>query len=388
MPAGTPIYLDHLATTPVDPVVLAAMTDVLREHFGNPSSGTHAFGWSAQALAENARAEVAALVGCEPREVVFTSGATEANNLALRGTADLWPQPGRIVTTTLEHSSVDRTLDVLAARGWQVVRVPCGPDGLVPAAAVADALTDDTRLVAVNAAQNEIGTLQPWARIAAACRERGIVCHVDAAQAAGKVPLDFRADGIGLLALSAHKIYGPKGAGALVVRARDPRVELRPQITGGGQERGLRAGTLNVPAVVGMGVACRLALARRERDAARLREQGARLYARLADRIGDLVLNGDARARLPGCLNLRFPGVVAGELMRAVPTLALSAGAACTSGDGRPSAALLALGLSAEQAGCCLRLSLGRGTTDEEVDAAVDRLAAAVLALRKEKGTA
>jgi len=383
-----PVYLDHLATTPVDPEVLAAVADAMGEHFGNAASATHAYGWAARALAENARAEVAALVGCEPREVVFTSGATEANNLALRGTADLWPQPGRIVTTTLEHSSVDSTLDVLARRGWQVVRVPCGPDGLVPAAAVADALTDDTRLVAVNAAQNELGTLQPWAGIAQACGERGVVCHVDAAQAVGKVPLDFRADGIGTLALSAHKIYGPKGAGALVVRAGEPRVQLRPQLTGGGQERGLRAGTLNVPAVVGMGVACRLALARRERDAARLRELGARLYARLADRIGDLVLNGDARARLPGCLNLRFPGVPAGALMRAVPMLAMSAGAACSSGDDRPSAALLALGLSAEQAACCLRLSLGRGTTAAQVDDAAERLAAAVLALRKEKGTA
>ncbi|MBK9302646.1 MAG: cysteine desulfurase [bacterium] len=388
MADAQPVYLDHLATTPVDPAVLAAMADALREHFGNASSGTHAYGWSARALAENARAEVAALAGCEPREVVFTSGATEANNLALRGTADLWPQPGRIVTTTLEHSSVDRTLDVLEARGWRVVRVPCGPDGLVPAAAVADALTDDTRLVAINAAQNEIGTLQPWARIAQACRERGIVCHVDAAQAAGKVPLDFRADGIGLLALSAHKIYGPKGAGALVVRAREPRVELRPQITGGGQERGLRAGTLNVPAVVGMGVACRLALARREQDAARLRRLGARLYARLADRIGDLVLNGDARARLPGCLNLLIPGVPSGALMRAVPTLAFSAGAACTSGEGKPSAALLALGLDPDRAACCIRLSLGRGTTEAEAAAAADRLADAITAIRKEKGTA
>ncbi len=388
MPIRTPIYLDHLASTPVDPAVLAAVTEAMRDHFGNASSGTHAFGWSANALAESARADVAALVGSEPREVVFTSGATEANNLALRGTADRWPQMGRIVSTTLEHSSVDRTLDDLAARGWQVVRVPCGPDGLVRADAVAAALTDDTRLVTVNAAQNEIGTLQPWPQIAAACRERGVVCHVDAAQAAGKVPLDFRTDGLGLLSLSAHKIYGPKGAGALIVRSRDPRVDLKPQLTGGGQEHGLRAGTLNVPAVVGMGVACRLALARHDGDAVRLRELGARLYARLADRIGDLVLNGDARARLPGCLNLLIPGVPAGSLMRAVPTLAFSAGAACTSGEGKPPAALLAIGLDPDRARSSIRLSLGRGTTAAEVDHAADRLAEAITAIRKEKGTA
>lgn len=388
MPVRTPVYLDHLAATPVDPAVLDAMVDALRDHFGNASSGTHAFGWSANALADRAREEVAALVGCEPREVIFTSGATESNNLALRGTADLWPQPGRIVSTTLEHSSVDRTLDDLATRGWQVVRVPCGPDGLVRADAIGAALTADTRLVTINAAQNELGTLQPWPQIAAVCRERDVVCHVDAAQAAGKVPLDFRADGIGLLSVSSHKMYGPKGAGALIVRSGDPRVDLRPQLTGGGQERGLRAGTLNVPAVVGMGVACRLARTRRDEDAVRLRRLGARLYARLADRIGDLVLNGDAGARLPGCLNLLVPGVPAGALMRAVPTLAFSAGAACTSGEGKPPAALLALGLDPERARSSIRLSLGRGTTEAEVDYAVDRLADAIVAIRTEKGTA
>lgn len=384
MPVRTPVYLDHNATTPLDPRVLARLIEVLREHFGNPASASHAFGWAAAALVEESRAQVAALLGAAPAEIVFTSGATESNNLALKGFAARRPEGGHVVTTNVEHEAVVEPLAELRAVGWEVTEVPVGPGGIVDPDAVAAAMTPRTALVSVMAAQNEIGTLQPLRAIGALCKARGVVFHTDAAQAAGKVPLDVAADGIDLLSLSAHKLYGPKGVGALYVRRRDPRVSLAPQATGGGQERGLRAGTLNVPGIVALGEACRLARLEMAEEAARLRALRERLLGRLREALPDLRLNGDPERRLPGNLNLSFPGVPARRLLPAVTTLAVSAGAACASAEARPSRILTALGVPADLALASVRIGLGRGTTAEEVDYAADTLAAAVRALRAE----
>lgn len=383
-----PVYLDHHATTPVAPEVIEVMTRTLRDHFGNPASTSHAFGWAAKALVQRAREQVAALVGCQPREIVFTSGATESNRLAIRGVTDCWPEPGRIVTSNLEHVAVAGNLAGLAHAGWEIATVSGGRDGVVVPDDVARLLTPDTRLVTIVAAQNEIGTLQPWRGIATVCRERGVPFHVDAAQALGRVPLHATADGISLLSCSAHKFHGPKGVGALFVRGRDPRVGLVSQSPGGGQEHGLRSGTLNVPGIVGMGEAARLALERREDDARRLRGYAAGLYARLADAVPDVRLNGDAARRLPGSLNILVPGVPAASLIAAVPVLAISAGSACGSEDGEPSSLLRLLGLSEDEAACSVRLCFGRGNTQEEAEFAAERLIAAIREWRNEKGTA
>ncbi len=380
-----PIYLDHHATTPVDPRVLERMVTVLRDQFGNPASSGHAYGWAANALVDAAREEVAALVGATAREIVFTSGATESCNLALTGLAQAAEPAGRhIVTTNLEHPAVSAPLARLADAGWTVTTVAADTHGLVDPQAVVAALTDTTVLVAVIAAQNEIGTLQPVREIATACRARGTRLFVDGAQAVGKVPLDVQADGIDLLAFSAHKIYGPKGVGALFVRRRDPRVSLVPQIVGGGQERGLRSGTLNVPGIVAFGEACRLARLEREVEASRLRTLRDRLWKRLRDGITDLRLNGDARRRLPGNLHVSVPGLPPGRLLPALTRLAVSAGAACSSDTPETSPILAALGVDPALARNSLRLGLGRFTTEAEVDEAAAVIVAAVTTLRRE----
>jgi len=385
MSVRTPVYLDHHATTPLDPRVLEAMLPALREHFGNPSSASHAFGWAAAALVETARGHVADLLGCTPREVVFTGGATESCNLALKGVADLHSEPAHMVASVLEHEAVDRPLADLERRGWSVTRVPCGADGIIDSDDVIAALRRDTALVSLIAAQNEIGTLQPWAQVAAACRERGVLFHTDAAQAVGKTPLDVAADGVDLLGFSGHKIYGPKGVGALYVRAGRQAVRLAAQITGGGQERDLRSGTYNVPGIVGLGEACRLARVEGEERTARLRLLAAGFYAAVADKVEEVVLNGAARPRLPGSLNLRFPGVDAVGLIRKLPVLALSTGSACSSGRAGPSRALSALGLDAAAASSSLRIAFGKDTTDDEAAFAAERVVAAVLELRAER---
>ncbi len=380
----TPVYLDHHATTPVDPRVAEAVTGALVEHFGNPASG-HAFGWAAKARVDAAREQVAGLLGCSPREIVFTSGATESNNLALKGLAARRGRPGRIVTSNLEHDAVSRPLAELSRAGWEIAEVPCDADGLVRVDDVAAALEPGADLVSVLAAQNEIGTLQPWAEIGALCRERGVPFHTDAAQAVGRVPLDVETGAIDLLSLSAHKFHGPKGVGALYVRAGRRGVRLASLISGGGQERDLRSGTLNVPGIVGLGEACRIALERRDADAARLRAQGDGLRDRILAALPDARLHGHAERRLPGSLNLGFAGVDAAGLLRELPVLALSTGSACSSDDGRPSRVLKALGLDDRAAAASLRLCLGRFTTDEEVDFAAERIVAAVRKLRGER---
>ncbi|MCP4574215.1 MAG: cysteine desulfurase [bacterium] len=386
MTVRTPVYLDHHATTPVDPRVLDLLARVQRQVFGNPSSANHAFGWSAARLVDRAREQVAALVGGTAREIVFTSGATEADNLALLGVAEAHADRGRhLVATNLEHEAVAGPLRILAERGWGVTSVAADRDGLVAPEDVAAALRPDTVLVSVIAAQNEIGTIQPLARIGRICKEAQVLFHTDAAQAAGRIPIDVAAWGADLLSLSAHKLYGPKGVGALWVRRRDPRVVLKPLLHGGGQERDLRPGTLNVPGIAAFGEACRLAAEELPADAQRLRELRDGLLARLQGELKGVHLNGACEPRLPGNLNVSFAGIRGGRLLGALTTLAVSAGSACASAKSGPSAVLKALGVPDDLAAASLRIGLGRGTTAAEVDYAAARIIAAVTKLRAEE---
>ncbi|MFO7652253.1 MAG: cysteine desulfurase family protein [Candidatus Krumholzibacteriia bacterium] len=396
MSIRTPVYLDHNATTPMDPRVLDLQQEVARTHFGNPASAHHAFGWAAARLVEEARAEVAGLVGVTPREIIFTSGATEAAALAVLGAAELWRpedaggvgssgEPGHLVISAFEHDAVEAPVQRLEARGWRVTRVAPGAGGVVEPGAVADAIEPATLLVAVMAAQNEIGTLQPIGDIGAICRERRVLFLCDAAQAAGKVPLDATTQDIHLLALSAHKLHGPKGVGALYVRRRDPRVVLAPLVSGGGQERGLRGGTLNVPGIVAFGEACRLAGLEMDGDAVHLRGLAERFLAVLRRELTDWVLNGDPVRRLPGQLNLSFAGVRAHRLLGALPVLAVSSSSACSSAESRPSRVLAALGVPDALASASLRLAPGRFTTAKEMDFAAHAVVAAVRRLRTEE---
>lgn len=377
----TPVYLDNHASTAPDPAVLEVMQRVARDHYGNPAA-SHAFGWAAAKIVEEARARVAALIGAEPNEIVFTGGATEADNLAVLGLAAAWAQPGHVVASPLEHAAVDGPLAALSEGGWAVTRLPVGAAGIVDPGDLLPALRPDTRLVCCTAAQNEIGTLQPLAELGRICRERGVPLLADGAQAAGRVPVDVTRDGIALFSLSAHKLYGPKGVGALFVRRRGPRVALAPLVHGGGQERGLRPGTPDVAGIAGFGEACRLAALRLEADAALLRGLAARFLARLRAGLDGVVLNGDAEHRLPGSLNLAFAGVPAGRLLPALPQLAVSTGSACASAGGGSSAVLAAIGLPADLAAASLRLCFARTSTGEEADFAADAIIAAVGRLR------
>ena len=377
------IYLDHHATTPCDPEVIAAMAPLWRERFGNPASATHAAGRAAAAAVAQARAEVAALIGASPAEIVFTSGATEALHLALHGLVlARGERPSHIVATAIEHAAVLDTCAALAAHGVGVTLVGVGPDGLVDPAAVIAALRPDTVAVAVMAANNEVGTVQPLAAIAAGCRAAGVPLVVDAAQAAGRIPCDAAQLGADLMAVSAHKIYGPKGVGALYVRRR-PAPPLAPSRFGGGQERGLRPGTLNVPGVVGFGVAARLALVRLEADALAARALRDRLLAGLRAAVPDLHVHGDLVRRLPNNLSVAFPGVEARALLEAVPAVAASSGSACASAEPRASHVLRALGADPSLHFSTVRFGLGRETTAAEVDRAVALFAAAAARLRR-----
>ena len=381
---SAPVYLDHHATTPCAPEVVEAMLPWLTQSFGNAASKAHAFGWSAEAAVEASRRQVAALIGASPKEIVFTSGATEANNLALKGVAEAYAARGRhFVTTTIEHKAVLDTLAWLERGGAQVTRVPVGADGVVRVADIEAALRPDTVLVSVMAANNEVGSLAPLEEIGALCRARGVFLHTDAAQAAGKVPLDVEAQHLDLVAFTAHKLYGPKGIGALYVRRRDPQVRLAPQMHGGGHERGLRSGTLPVHQIVGFGRACALAAERMAADAA---AQGAlrdRLWAALAA-VPGARLNGGLERRLPGNLNVSFEGVEAEALLGGLRGVAaVSSGAACASATLEPSHVLRAIGVSDALAHCSLRFGLGRATTSDDID----RVAAAVAALVDEVRT-
>jgi cysteine desulfurase len=387
-----PIYLDNQASTRVDPRVLEAMLPYFTEQFGNPHSTSHPYGRIAAEAIEQSRGEIAAVIRADPREIVFTSGATESNNLAIKGAAHFaraHPHGGQrrdhIITLQTEHKCVLESCKALAEEGFEVTYLPVEPNGLVSLSSLAEALSERTLLVSVMAAHNEIGVIQPLAEIAALCRSRGVLFHTDAAQAVGKIPLDVEAMGIDLLSISSHKVYGPKGIGALYVRRR-PRVRLTPLIDGGGQERGLRSGTLPTPLCVGLGRAAAIAGAEMAGEAERLLQLRTRLLQNLTRRFPELRLNGDADRRLPGSVNLSFPGVSAQQLIEAAPSIAISTGSACTSAVVEPSYVLRALGLPDALANSAIRIGLGRFTTAAEVDFAADVLTDAVNRL-KERGS-
>jgi len=374
-----PIYLDHQATTPVDPRVLEAMLPYFREDFGNASSNTHAFGWRAEAAVEDARERIADHLGASPSEIIFTSGATESNNLAIQGvlTGDS-STVGTAVTLATEHPSVLEACSANDREERASVRLPVDASGLVTPAEVEAAIEDSTALVSVAAANSEIGALQPIDEIARVCGDRGVLFHSDAAQAIGKIPLRVDAVPVDLLSFSGHKIYGPKGIGVLFVRDRRPRITLRPLFAGGGQEGGLRSGTLPVALVVGLARALDLCMDEQAEEAKRLSELRDLLRARISEAIPTAVTNGPVDRRLPGNLNLSFPETNGARLLLALPGLALSSGSACSSATGEPSHVLLALGHDKGLARASLRFGLGRSTTREQVESAADMVIAAV----------
>jgi cysteine desulfurase len=386
-PNAPPVYLDYQATTPCDPRVVEAMLPFFTEKFGNPGSLTHAYGREAEAAVEQARSQLAELIGAEPREIVFTSGATESNNTALKGAAHFHRQFGKdqVVTLATEHKCVLESARSLEAEGFRVAYVPVGRDGLADLGRLEAAISGQTSIVSVMAAHNEIGVIQPLKEISALAHAKGALFHSDAAQAVGKMPFDVEEIGLDLASISGHKIYGPKGVGALYLRRR-PRARITPLIDGGGQERAMRSGTLPVPLIVGLGQAAAIARSEMEGEAQRLLVLRARLLNGLKSRIPDLVLNGHAERRLPGNLNLSFPGIKAPDLIAACPGLALSTGSACTAAEIEPSYVLKALGLGEDIAGSSLRIGIGRFTTATEIDFAIEAVSAALNRLRSGPG--
>jgi len=377
-----PIYMDYGATTPVDPRVVDAMIPWLREHFGNPASRSHAWGWEAEEAVERARGQVADLIGADPREIVWTSGATESNNLALKGAAHFYSTRGKhLVTVKTEHKCVLDTMRELERQGFEVTYLDVQENGLVDLEAFKAALRPDTILASVMFVNNEIGVIQDVAALGAICREKGIIFHVDAAQATGKVDIDLRALPIDLMSLASHKTYGPKGIGALYVR-RKPRVRIEAQMHGGGQERGMRSGTLPTHQIVGMGEAFRIAKEEMGAERERIRALQQRLYAGLAG-IEQVFVNGDMERRVPHNLNISFNYVEGESLIMGVKGIAVSSGSACTSASLEPSYVLRALGRSDELAHSSLRMTIGRFTTEEEIDSAVRQLKETVARLRE-----
>ncbi|MCC6159808.1 MAG: cysteine desulfurase [Deltaproteobacteria bacterium] len=358
-----PIYLDHNATTSIHPEVVDAMLPFLRDHHGNPSSG-HIFGQRAKSAVDRAREQVAALLGCDPDEVVFTSGGTESNNLAIRGVAAAIPDRRHILTSVVEHPATARPCNALEATGYSVTRLAVDANGRVRLDALPGDLRDDTLLFTIMLANNETGTIMPIAQIAAAARERGALTHSDAAQAVGKIPIDVRALGVDLLTVAGHKCYAPKGVGALYVRRGTP---LRPFLLGAGHERGLRPGTENVPYIVALGYACEIAARDMERESARVRALRDDLWSRLWTAIPGIRLNGHETERLPNTLNVSFPGARGSAILAGAPEIAASTGSACHEGGESPSDVLLAQGLDTATALGAVRLTLGRGTTSAEI---------------------
>jgi cysteine desulfurase len=378
-----PIYMDNHATTRTDPRVLEAMLPYFLDHYGNAASRQHVFGREAEEAVEQAREKLARLIGASTREIIFTSGATESDNLALKGVAAMYRKKGNhLVTVLTEHRAVLDSCKRLEREGRHVTFLPVDPFGRVSAAQVAEALTDKTILVSVMAANNEIGTLQPIKEIGKLCKEHDIFFHTDAVQMVGKMPLDVEDMGIDLLSLTAHKIYGPKGIGALYVRNRSPRVRLEPILDGGGHERGLRSGTLSVPSIVGFGKACALCQEGMAPEASRLVLLRDRLEKGISGQLEHVHLNGHPSERLPGNLNLSFAYVEGEALMMAIKDVAVSSGSACTSASLEPSYVLKALGVSDELAHSSIRFGLGRFNTQEEVDFVIDRVVGEVRRLR------
>ena len=384
-----PIYLDYHATTPVDPRVLEAMLPYFTERFGNAASRSHRFGWDASAAVDRARSQAAALIGAASNEIVFTSGATESNNLAIKGVIVGHRRAGRphIITTAIEHKSVLDTCVSLEAHGYRVTCLPVDRTGHLDPEDVRRAITDDTVLVSVMAASNEVGSIQPLAEIGAITRERGVLLHSDAAQAAGKIPIDVQALGVDLLSFTAHKMYGPKGVGALYVRRR-ARIALAPLLEGGGQERGVRSGTLNVPGIVGLGRAAEINAAELAGEGVRLRALRDRLYEGLRRNLPDVGLNGSLERRLPHNLSVHFAGVAGEAILVAIDDLALSTGSACASGSIEPSYVLKACGTPEDLALSSLRFGLGRFTTGEEIEYAIEKVSGVIRHLRRTHASA
>jgi cysteine desulfurase len=375
-----PVYLDNQATTRCDPRVVAAMLPWFTEHYGNPHSVEHVMGTEAEAAVEDARSHVAALIGADPKELVFTSGATESNNIAIKGAARFALHAGnerrRVVTVATEHKCVLESVADLGMEGFEPVFLPVRPDGLLDPDALRQALQVPTLLVSVMAVNNEIGVIRDIPALAAIAKQAGALFHTDVAQATGKIPLDLDGWRVDLASISGHKVYGPKGVGALYVRRR-PRVRLTPLFSGGGQERGLRSGTLPAPLIVGLGEACRLAQADMADESKRLGTLRDSLLARFRAAMPDIVVNGSREARIAGNLNVTFPAVTAAELMERVPDLCVSTGSACSSASIEPSYVLRALGLSDEAASRTLRFGIGRFTSPADIDYAAAALAAA-----------
>jgi cysteine desulfurase len=377
-----PIYMDYSATTPVDPRVAQKMIPFLTEDFGNPASRSHAFGWKAEGAVEEARGHVAALIGADPKEIVWTSGATEGNNLAIKGAAHFYKTKGKhLVTQKTEHKATLDTMRELERQGFECTTLDVEPNGIVDVKKLEAALRPDTILVSIMMVNNEIGVIQPIAQIGELCRSRGIIFHCDAVQAAGKLPIDLATLKVDLLTLTAHKMYGPKGIGALYVR-RKPRVRIEPQIHGGGHERGFRSGTLATHQIVGFGEAARLAKLEMATDNERIRALRDRLWKGISS-MEEVVLNGDLESRIPGNLNVSFNYVEGESLIMAIKDIAVSSGSACTSASLEPSYVLRALGRSDELAHSSIRFTLGKFTTQEEVDYAVDLVKAKVAKLRE-----
>jgi len=380
-----PIYMDNHATTPVDRRVLDAMLPYFTEKFGNAASRNHRFGWEAEEAVDKTRNQIAALINAKPKEIVFTSGATESDNLAIKGVLEFYKDKGNhIITCVTEHKAVLDSCRTLERTGKATVTyLPVDRYGMVDPDEVRKAITDKTVLIAIMYANNEIGTIHPVREIGLIAKEKGVLFHCDAVQAAGKIPVDVERDGIDLAALSAHKIYGPKGVGALYVRSKGPRVRLTAQMDGGGHERGMRSGTLNVPGIVGLGKACEIAQAEMADENRRLLDLRNRLQAGLFERLEDVTLNGHPTERLPGNLNVSFAYVEGESLLMGISDVAVSSGSACTSATLEPSYVIRALGVSEELAHSSIRFGLGRFNTAEEVDFVTDRVAREVNRLRE-----
>lgn len=380
----TPIYLDYHSTTPMDPRVLDAMLPYFTQHFGNAASRNHSFGWEAEQGVETARKQIAQLINANAKEIIFTSGATESNNLAIKGVAEMYAEKGNhIITVATEHKAVLDTCKRLEKEGFRITYLTLKSDGLIDMDQLRDAITDKTILVSIMYANNEIGVIQPIAEIGKLCKENGVLFHSDGVQAIGKVPVDVIADNIDLFSMTAHKMYGPKGVGALYVRRKSPRVQITAQMDGGGHERGMRSGTMNVPGIVGFGKAaelCRLEMAEESKRLAHLRDK---LRIKLENELDEVYINGSMEHRLPHNLNMSFCYVEGESLLMGINDIAVSSGSACTSATLEPSYVLKALGLGDDLAHSSIRFGLGRFTTEEEVDYTATKLIDVVKKLRE-----
>jgi len=379
-----PIYLDNHATTPMDPRVLQAMLPYFTEYFGNAASRNHEFGWVAEQAVDKARKQIADLIGASAREIIFTSGATESDNLAIKGVAEMYAEKGNhIITAATEHKAVLDTCKKLEKNGYRVTYLPVKGDGLVDLDMLREAITDKTILVTIMYANNEIGVLQPVAEIGKICREKGVLFHTDGVQAIGKVPVDVNRDHIDLMSITGHKLYGPKGVGALYVRRKAPRVQLTAQMDGGGHERGMRSGTLNVPGIVGLGEACAIAKAEMSEEIKRMAHLRDKLKDRLMSSLDEVYINGTMEHRLPNNLNISFAYVEGESLLMGINEIAVSSGSACTSATLEPSYVLKALGAGDDLAHSSIRFGLGRFNTEEEVDYVAAKVIDVVKKLRE-----